>query len=61
MCLPVGQLGAAQTRHCVFQILAEVKNILHSPLPLGIWICVKIKNILEVSSVSFMFRVCIVL
>lgn len=43
LCLPVTELGAPQTRHGVFQVLTEIKNILHSPLPLRLRVCVKIE------------------
>lgn len=37
--LPMAKLRAPQTRHCILQILAEVKDILHSSLPLGLGVC----------------------
>lgn len=36
---PVAKLRAPQTRHCILQVLAEVKDILHGPLPLGFRVC----------------------
>lgn len=35
----MAKLGAPQARHCILQILAEVKDILHGPLPLGLRVC----------------------
>lgn len=37
--LPMAKLRAPQTGHCILQILAEVKDILHGPLPLGFGVC----------------------
>lgn len=33
------ELRASQTGHCILQILAEVKDILHGALPLGLRVC----------------------
>lgn len=39
MHLPMAKLRAPQAGHCILQILAEVKDILHGPLPLGFGVC----------------------
>lgn len=35
----MAKLRAPQTRHCILQILAEVKDILHGPFPLRLRVC----------------------
>ncbi len=37
--LPMAELRASQTRHGILQILAEVEDILHGPLPLRLRVC----------------------